>query len=78
VLAVIEWGKLAELLWAAPLAALVVSVSYSLLILGVSRVSESRRLGDNGSTAAFALLAVVSAAVFAATVVYAFILIIKK
>jgi hypothetical protein len=76
--AVIEWGKLAELLWAAPLAGIVVAVTYSLLILGASRAGEARRAGAMGTAAGYGALALVGAAGFFGTVAFALVIILNK
>jgi hypothetical protein len=68
-LAVIDWGHIGELLWAAPAATLAVSLSFSLLVVGVSRASEMRRTGAWGPTVLYALLGLVAGLVFAGVVV---------
>ena len=37
-----------ELVWFAPLAAVAVTVSYSVCVLGVTRSTDARRAGDSG------------------------------
>jgi hypothetical protein len=68
--AAIEWGKIGELLWVAPVAGLIVAITFSLLILGISRVGDARRASSSGATALFSALALLSAAGFVAVVVY--------
>jgi hypothetical protein len=77
-IAAIEWGKLAELLWAAPLAGLAVAVTYSLTILGSARAGEARRAGENAAFVAYGILAVAGGAGFLATVVFALSVITSK
>jgi cation transporter-like permease len=77
--AVIEWDKIGELLWVAPLAGLAVAITYSLMIVGFSRAGEARRDGDGGAAGvAYSLLAFLSTAAFLAVVVYGVVIIIKK
>jgi hypothetical protein len=68
--ATIEWDKIAELLWVAPVAGLAVSITFSLVILGVSRADEARRAGAGGVAAAYSALALTAGVAFLATVVY--------
>jgi hypothetical protein len=68
--ATIEWDKIGELLWAAPVAGLAVSMTFALLIYGVSRADEARRDGASGAAAIYSALAVVAAAAFCAVVIY--------
>ncbi|HEY6761377.1 MAG TPA: hypothetical protein VI318_17895 [Baekduia sp.] len=77
--AAIEWGKIGELLWVAPLAGLAVAITYSLMIVGYARGTEARRDGAAGVRAmAYSLLALVSTAAFLAVVVYGVVIIVKK
>lgn len=69
-IAAIEWSKIGELLWVAPVAGLAVAITFSVLILGVSRAGDHRREGTGGGAAAFTALAVVAGIAFAAVVVY--------
>jgi hypothetical protein len=78
-LAAIEWNKIGELLWAAPLAGLAVATSYALMIVGFSRADEARRDGGGGLAAmAYSLLALVSTAAFLGVVVFGVVIIVKK
>jgi hypothetical protein len=77
--AVIDWDKIGELLWVAPLAGLAVAITYSLMIVGFARAGEARRGGAGGAAGmAYSLLALVSTAAFLAVVVYGVVIIIKK
>lgn len=66
---VIDWGHIGELLWVAPVATLAVTLSFSLLVVGVSRANDLRRAGFSGSSARYALLALVAGLAFAAIVI---------
>jgi hypothetical protein len=77
--AVIEWDKIGELLWVAPVAGLAVAITYSFMIVGYARASEARREGSPGIAAmAYSLLAIASTAAFLAVVVYGVVVIVKK
>ena len=69
-LAAVKWAELGELVWVAPLAALAVCTAYSLLVLGAVRVADARRDGNGGAVAGYATLALVSALVVGACVVF--------
>jgi len=75
--AAIEWGKLGELLLVAPIAAIVVGVTYGLLILGLSRVLECRRTGATGPAVAYGALGVLGAAGFLGAVAFGLIVIVS-
>jgi hypothetical protein len=79
-LATIEWNKIGELLWVAPLAGLAVSITYSLMIVGWARASEARRgKGGGGATAlAYSALGVVATLAFLAVVVFGVTVIVNK
>jgi hypothetical protein len=79
-LAVIEWDKVGQLLWAAPLAGLAIAITYSFMIVGYARADEARRPDGRGPATAMAytLLALVSTAAFLAVVAYGVIIIVKK
>ena len=76
--AAIEWGKLAELIWVAPVAGLIVAVTYSLLILGLSRAGEARRAGAVGAAAGYGAIGVVGGVAFFAFVAFGIVIIINK
>jgi hypothetical protein len=69
-LAKIEWDTVGELLWAAPLSALAVSLSFALLILGSARATDARREGAVGVAVLYGALALVAGAAFFASVVF--------
>jgi hypothetical protein len=77
-LAEIDTEGLVELIWTAPLAALVVTLTFALCIHGAARASDSRRDGRPAAATAYGALAVVAAAVFAATVVLGVLIITSK
>jgi hypothetical protein len=79
VAAAIEWDKIGELLYVAPIAGLLVAISYSLMIVGWARASEARRAGDGGVAAAgYSVLAVTATVAFLAVVVYGVAIIVNK
>jgi hypothetical protein len=76
----IEWDKIGELLYVAPIAGLLVAITYSLMIVGWARASEARR-GEGGGGAgavAYSVLGVVATVAFLAVVVYGVLVIVNK
>jgi hypothetical protein len=69
-------AELVQLIWVAPLAVLVVSVTFSLALLGATRAGEQRRAGHSAAALAFSALALVAGLAFAALVVAAVALIV--
>ena len=65
----LAYVELLDLVWVAPLAVLVVSITFSLALLGTTRAGELRRAGQSGPATAYGLLALVSGAAFAALVI---------
>jgi hypothetical protein len=77
-LGVIEWDKIGELLWVAPVAALGVSLSFSLMIMGSGRASEARRNGAGVAAMLYSLVALLATIAFTAVVVFGVVVIVKK
>ncbi len=77
-LAAIDIGALLKVMWAAPLAAISVSVVFSLTIYGATRFSDTRRSGRPLAAGAFGAVAIVSFAAFAAMVILALKVAIEK
>jgi hypothetical protein len=77
-LAEIDTEALLELVWVAPLAALVVMTSFSVVIHGVARSNDSRRAGRTGAATAYGVLAVVAAIAFGAAVIFGVAIITSK
>jgi hypothetical protein len=77
-LAVIEWDKIGQLLWAAPVAALTVSVTFSLIIMGTSRADDARRAGAATTAMLYSLVALVAGLAFVAVVVFGVVVIVNK
>jgi uncharacterized membrane protein len=79
-IAVIEWDKIGELLWVAPVAGLAVAITYSFMIVGWARASEARREGGRGSrvAAAYSALGALSTVAFLAVVVFGVTVIVNK
>jgi hypothetical protein len=78
VIAAINVDVLLELVWAAPLAVLVVTVSWGLVINGVTRAGEARRAGRIAVAGAYAVVAVVGGALFATAVVFGLLVMVSK
>jgi hypothetical protein len=77
-LAAIDWGKLGELVWAAALAGVAVSVAFSLVILGATRASDLRRAERPGAASAYIALTAVAGLAFAGAVVFGVSVIVSK
>ncbi|HET6506146.1 MAG TPA: hypothetical protein VFG42_05115 [Baekduia sp.] len=77
-LATIEWDKIGELLYVAPLAGLAVAISYSLMLVGWARAGEARREGAGGTALAYSALGTVATIAFLAVVVFGVTIIVKK
>ncbi len=77
-LATIDWSKIGELLYVAPLAGLAVAISYALMIVGWARASEARRDGAGGTAAAYSALGAVATIAFLGVVVFGVTIIVNK
>jgi TRAP-type mannitol/chloroaromatic compound transport system permease small subunit len=77
-LAVIEWDKIGELLYVAPLAGLAVAISYALMIVGWARAGEARQGGAGGRAVAYTALGVAATIGFVSVVVFGVTVIIHK
>jgi hypothetical protein len=64
----IDIGGLLELVWIAPVASVLVTVSYSLCVLGATRSSDARRDARGGAAAWMALAVMAGLAVLAEVV----------
>jgi hypothetical protein len=77
-LGVIEWDKIGQLVWVAPLAALAVAVTFSLTIMGTSRADDARRAGAGTTAMLYSLVALISGLAFVAVVVFGVVVIVNK
>jgi hypothetical protein len=77
-IAAIDTEALLELVWAAPLAVLTVTVAYGLVINGATRAAEASREGRAGVAAAYAAVAFAGAALFFAAVLFGLIIMVSK
>ena len=68
-LGAVKAGDIFEVVWASLLAAVVVSITFSLVVLGMARSTEAARGGRGTVAVAYAGLALIAFAAFAATVV---------
>jgi hypothetical protein len=78
VIATVDSSALLELIWAAPLAALTVTIAWGLVIHGGARALEAHRDGRSGLAVAHAAIAVAGAALFTAAVVLGVIIMTSK
>jgi hypothetical protein len=69
VLAVVKAGDIFEVVWVSLAAAVIVSTTYSFVVLGMARSTEAARRGNGTVALAYAGLGVVGFAIFMATVV---------
>ena len=77
-IAEIDTDALLELMWAAPLAVLAVTVSWGLVVNGVTRAAEARRDGRSGRASAFVAVAVAGTALFALAVIFGLVVMVSK
>ena len=68
-LGVVKAGDIVEVVCVSLAAAVIVSTTYSFVVLGMARSADAARRGDGTVALAYAGLAVVAFAVFVATVV---------
>jgi hypothetical protein len=68
-LGVVKAGDIFEVVWVSLAASVIVATTYSFVVLGMARSAEAARRGDGTVALAYAGLAVVAFAAFAATVV---------
>jgi hypothetical protein len=78
VIAAINVDALLELVWAAPLAVITVTVSWGLVVNGVTRALEARRDGRITIAGAYAVVAIAGGALFAAAVIFGLLIMISK
>jgi hypothetical protein len=69
-LAAIDVGQIAQVIWVSVLAGVGITAAYSLVVLGSARSLQSRRSGQSGAAIAYAGLAVLIFCLFAAAVAY--------
>jgi hypothetical protein len=77
-LGTIEWGKIGELIWVAPVAGLAVAITFSLVIMGAARAEDARRDGVGGTALAYSLMALLAGLAFCGVVVYGVSIIVNK
>ena len=69
-IAQVELGQLVQVVWVSLLAGVAVTAAFSLVVLGGARSAEARRTGRSGPAMAYAGLACLAFAFFAAVVAY--------
>ncbi len=77
-LAELDVGQLADVVWVSLLAGIGVTVAYSLVVLGTSRSNAARRAGRGGAAVAYATLAGLCVAAVAAGMVLAVEIMLSK
>jgi hypothetical protein len=73
-----DTAALLELAWAAPLAALTVTVTWGLVVWGSTRAVDARRGGRTGLATAHLAVAALGGTLFAAAVVFGLIVMTSK
>ena len=77
-IAAIDVDALLELVWAAPLAVLAVTVAWGLVVNGVTRAGEARRDGRVAMAGAYVVVAIAGGALFALAVVFGLTIMLAK
>jgi Na+/H+-dicarboxylate symporter len=77
-IAAIDWNKLLELVWAAALGSIAVSLVFAALIVGATRASDERRAGHVAGAAAYSALAALAGLAFAGGVAFGIWVIVSK
>jgi uncharacterized membrane protein len=77
-IAAVDTNALLELVWAAPLAVLTVTVAWGLVVRGMTRALEARRDGQAVATALNALMAIVGVALFTTALVFGLLVMTTK
>lgn len=70
----VDSDALLELVWAAPLAALIVTLAWGLVVFGTARAGEARRDGRTASAALHLVMAGAGAMLFVAAIVVGLII----
>jgi len=78
VISAVDSSALLELVWAAPLAVLTVTIAWGLVIHGSARAFEAHRDGRSGLAVAHAAIAIVGAALFMTAIVFGLIVMTSK
>ncbi len=73
-----DTAALLALVWAAPLAALIVTISWGLVVWGSTRAADARRDGRSGRATLHLGVAVIGAATFTALVVFGLVVMTSK
>ncbi len=74
----VDSAALLELVWAAPLAALVVTLSWGMVVYGTARAGEARRDGRTGTAALHFGMAAIGGAIFFAAIAFGLIVMTSK
>ncbi len=68
--AAVEATDILEVIWVSLIAGVVVSISYSCVVLGTARSAVARRNGQGSASVLWGAMAVIAFVAFAATVVF--------
>jgi hypothetical protein len=76
--AAVEIGQLVEVIWVSVLAGVGITTAYSFVVLGTGKSAEARRTGRRGAALGYAGLAALFLLLFAAAVVFAVQVMLRK
>lgn len=77
-IAAVDTDALLELVWAAPAAVLVVTISWGLVIRGLTHAFEAQRAGRSGAATLHGLVAVAGLALFVAALAAGMLIMLDK
>jgi hypothetical protein len=69
-IAAIDLGQIGKVIWVSLLSGIVITTTYSLVVLGAARSLQARRAGESGVAFGYATLAAAMFCVFAAAVAF--------
>jgi len=76
--AIVDWGKIGQLIWVSLVAGVGVTGVFSIVVVGTTRSGELRREGRGGAATVYGVLATIAGLVCLAAVAYGVYLVTKK
>jgi hypothetical protein len=77
-IAAIEWGKLAQVVWVSVLAGVGITALFSLIIYGSGRSAEARRQGAGTAATVYGILAAAAGLAFTVGLIFGVSIILHK
>ena len=77
-LAAVDFHALGQVIWVSFLAGTSVTVLFSVVIFGLGKATEARRVGNEAAAVGYSAIAVVAALLFAALVVFGVAVMLNK